>query len=253
MRAHIPTICVALAIAVTYSTASASSFTVTDMIMGSQVIVDGDLTVDAIYVPTNPFAATHHAQMGQTESTTVYDLTWDITSGSFDYLFDHAIEDGPASAYARSSGTFIFSTTEDMVFSYNLDYSYSLSGSTFVAKSTFQLVEGTPSDNFLVDYFSAGGPGWLELPNGTMLTSGQEFLEAGRRYVVTYRTELSVSGQNTGLVRHGSGSLQFAFATVPEPASALPLAIAAIAIARRPLTVLVADRKPNATVQAHHH
>ena len=71
------------------SNAFTANIDVFEMGMSSLVLRDSLYDEAWVSTPTNPYLATHHAQLGITEATTELDVSWGVAGGTFDFQFDH--------------------------------------------------------------------------------------------------------------------------------------------------------------------
>ena len=213
--------------------ASAATIDVFEMGMTTEVGVNGMDDYDWVSTPTNPFVATHHAQLGMTQATTNIDVAWGPDGGRFDFLFDQVIEDSTSYVASKTYGGVGIVSDVDLWLDYEYSYSYSNLGGDFAINSSTRVTHIT-NDGFthLTYDTQLGGAGWLQPSSGTFTASYELLLEAGQRYGIVYDTQLD-SGADFGLVGSGAGSLHFTLTPVPEPTTALLLALSAIALFRR--------------------
>lgn len=222
--------------AATCGSVYASPFTITDMDMGTQAISGNDRDDEGVIFPTNPLNTTHHSAVGENQATTIYDVLWGDDGGDFGFQFDHRIQDWPMTSEVRSSGTIIFNTHADVMLDYDFDYSFAnlhypihISAWIIVVRATEQ-----PPSETLVGYLQTGGGGPTNGAGaaGTFATDGHLLLEADNRFLILYRVILQAGG-NTPRIGVGSGSLHYSLTPVPEPTTALLMALAGAAVLHR--------------------
>lgn len=222
--------------AATCGSVHASAFTITDMNMSTQVLSGSDQDDEGVIFPTNPLDTTHHSVIGDNQATTIYDVLWGDDGGDFGFQFDHRIKDGPENSEVRSDGIIRFNTHTDVMFDYDFDYAFAnlhypmhISAWIIVLRVTDQ-----PPSETLVGYLQTGGSGPTNGAGaaGTLTSDGHLLLEADNRFLILYRIILQAGG-NTPRIGVGSGSLHYSLTPVPEPTTALLMALAGVAVLRR--------------------
>ncbi|MCB9854112.1 MAG: PEP-CTERM sorting domain-containing protein [Phycisphaerales bacterium] len=209
--------------------------------MTTEVQVDGQDDYDSTLTVVNPFVATHHAQLGLTEATTVFDLAWGPAGGRFDFLFDNVIDSTPDIAFSSNFGGVGFISDVDVWLDYEYIYAFDNLNGGIILTSINSIAHITDDGtHFLLRSVRRGGAGSLDPPSGIFTTTRHILLEAGEHYTVSYSIDIQ-DGFVGGVIGTGNGSLHFTLTPVPEPATAPLLAFAGVAAFRRHRTVVDTD------------
>ncbi|MCB9853874.1 MAG: hypothetical protein H6819_12310 [Phycisphaerales bacterium] len=212
--------------------ASAASIDVFDMNMTTSVYVDSQQVSQYVLGPTNPLVTTRHAQLGLTKATTVIALAWSPAGGSFSFLFDHVIDDSPGFSMSKTFGGVGITSDVDLMLDYHYTYSFSdLTGGIIL--TSINTITRLTDDGFetIMRTVRQGGTGSLDPRAGTFNTTRHMLLEAGERYGISYSIELH-AGFEAGAIGTGNGALDFTLTPIPEPATAMLVALMSIAVIR---------------------
>ena len=216
------------------SNAFTANIDVFEMGMSSVVYSNGLQDFAWVSSPTNPLAATHHAQLGATEAMTITTIQWDSTGASFDFLFEQTVEDRIDYTSSIVSGGFGITSDVNLWLDYSFTYTFNnLNGGLDITSinSVVQATETRGTDIFRS--VGRGGAAFLRPPSGMFFVNRHILLEADEIYGISYDIDIS-GGSGSGAIGSGAGSLHFTLTPVPEPATATLLAIAGIAtIVRR--------------------
>ena len=211
------------------STAFTANIDVFEMGMTTVVYLDDEQDFAWVSTPTNPYLATHHAQLGITEATTELDVSWGVAGGTFDFQFDHVIEDSLGYPRTTTYGGIGFTSDVDLWLDYSFIYSFADLNGGLDLTSTMNVIHAIDTEwIYILRSVRHGGAAFLNPPSGTFTTTRHLLLEANETYAITYSIDIS-GGSGSGAIGTGAGSLHFTLTPVPEPATTTLLAIAGVA------------------------
>jgi hypothetical protein len=178
----------------------------------------------------NPFASSHAAALGKSTVQTAYDFSWS-NFGSFLVQANHQNQDTSGEILrVLSDGKVFFSPAEDVSFNVSATYSYSLPAWGMAC----DLYLGVRQAH-LPNYYYSGSRSvstYEGAQSGTLSLQGSGVLPAGGTYELDYNLRMDSTG-SSGQFGTASGSVNFSFRPVPEPATVGLLGFAALMLARR--------------------
>ena len=183
----------------------------------------------------NPFVGQHAVTLPSNSATRAaaqYDISWVMDFASFSIASQLSAQDGkPLLLTSRATSLIVLQADADLAFHVDALLNYNLPSYGLDAEIGFAAHEsGNPQAVFGEDlvrstFVDPIGP-------GTLSFSGDFVLSAGHTCGLSYRFGLVTDGFSTGLAE-ANGQLDFSFQVVPEPATALPAALALLAVSYR--------------------
>ncbi len=198
----------------------------------------------------SPFQGGHTAAVGSSSSSAEYLLDWSTQHGSFSISASQVAEDvSSSSLYATAAGGFTVDAFQnDVTITTSGTYTYN-TPATYFGVTLKLLVYRLDPWEVIWGANEHGGPFGGYPPSGTLEFSGSATIPAGDIYVISYRMEVLTFGGGPGVLGTGAGEINFELHSVPEPATAaLLLLAAALGFPRR-----ISRRQTSQHSIPHHH
>jgi len=181
----------------------------------------------------NPFQATHDVVRGASHAHTDFDFGWTDTAGTFSFhVSNTAAGTDPQLLSSISSGYIDFTSNSDLLFSSSGAYGYQLPVGEMQVGAGYNLYRNQGINSPLLLTRGGEDDTFVTAPRiGAFQLDGQIFLPAGANYRLQYNFETDTYGP-VGNLATGSGDFTFTLTEVPEPASLIPFACAALSTRR---------------------
>lgn len=180
----------------------------------------------------NPFIANHVAIDGNSSATTTYSFAWNASVGDFLVQVAHRAADvDPSILRSASDGRIYVTANTDLLFTIDGNYSYSLPVDPMLTIFNMGISDIQPPHDSPIGFGNSydtvnGAPA-----SGSFPISGQAILPAGHTWSISYIMEVFALGGLSGQIAQGDGYLHFTLQeAIPEPATLLPLALAAVLV-----------------------
>ncbi len=185
----------------------------------------GDVAI--FYNPPVPFQGAHTASVGNLSSSAQYLFDWSPQQASFSVAAAQVTEDlGPLPLWARSSGTFFLETQDDVHLVTSGSYTYNTPATYFDVTLKLLVTRVDPWE-VIWGAIEHGGPFAGHPPPGVLSFGGSATIPGGDPYRIAYTMEVHTFGGGTGVLGTGAGEINFELHSVPEPATAALLLLAA--------------------------
>ncbi len=228
MRSVVCILCTCLVCVISGNSARAS-YIVDQWSLGVVIDRDGAIVRDVFTTVSMPFHTSHSVAIGGTSAAAAYDFV-------VNHLSIQTTQDleGIASglAFVQASGGIWITPQIPLTLTLSGRYNYDLNADPMRALLLLGVFDANDPNSILFnearvfDTLFGGGMGQLAI-------NGQITLPPNRTWVLSYTLRTSAYSGTGGSLSHANGTVDFAFAPVPEPATGVLLALAALPVLLR--------------------
>lgn len=192
--------------------------------VGVMNLANGTDSIHVLWQMENPWSASHSASLGISFAAASYNFAWSAAGGSFHIAGSNGAAGNPVLLFSVAEGAITIDTMSPYLLNLEGLYHYQLASGDREARLNIRVRDLTLGQS-LYSHTSSAVPITGDPATGTFHQMQELTLTPGHRFSLSYFMALDSYSGSPNVVSTGDGFVQFTLTAIPEPASAVLLAL----------------------------